>query len=326
MAKTIKHSTTYVDGTTVIMAVQLNAAHTKEADCIQPADVDETGVYTMAGFVITGDGKVESGADVIVYSDAGITEVARIDGATGNITTSGTVDGADVSALASASHARSHTLVSTSDHTSAVTVNKHFKADASGLPVEGANTDAEISAAVTASHAAVTVAGAPLTLSTQQITFNKSTSHFDLSGNDLILKAAGHGTVEHGSTVPLAVFGWDHATTIGTSLTKYLNHAGSVQSTDLLRVPVLRAGVMRNLFVVYNANGITSNSTFTLLVNDNPPAGGPVVTLGSGVLTGSDIVNTIAVVAGDQLSLQVQTGTTGTTIGNGAVFIEETAA
>jgi len=37
-----------------------------------------------------------SAADLIVYSDAGSTEVARIDGATGNITTSGTVDGVDV--------------------------------------------------------------------------------------------------------------------------------------------------------------------------------------------------------------------------------------
>lgn len=54
-------------------------------------------------------------------------------------------------------------------------------------------------AAISASHAAVTVAGAPLTLATQAITFNKST-HFDLSGNALILKAAGHGSAQHDST------------------------------------------------------------------------------------------------------------------------------
>jgi len=50
-------------------------------------------------------------------------------------------------------HARSHSLVSSNDHTSAVAANKHFKADANGLPVEASNTDAEISGAVSASHA-----------------------------------------------------------------------------------------------------------------------------------------------------------------------------
>lgn len=48
----------------------------------------------------TTDAQLHSGADLIVYSDAGSTEKARIDGATGNITTSGTVDGVDVSAHA----------------------------------------------------------------------------------------------------------------------------------------------------------------------------------------------------------------------------------
>ena len=41
---------------------------------------------------------VDQGSDVIVYSDDKVTEVARIDGATGNITTSGTVDGVDIAA------------------------------------------------------------------------------------------------------------------------------------------------------------------------------------------------------------------------------------
>jgi hypothetical protein len=41
----------------------------------------------------TTDAKMYSGADLIVYSDAGTTEVARIDGATGNISTEGTLGG-----------------------------------------------------------------------------------------------------------------------------------------------------------------------------------------------------------------------------------------
>jgi len=43
---------------------------------------------------------VDEGSDIIVYSDNLITEVARIDGATGNITTIGTVDGVDISTIA----------------------------------------------------------------------------------------------------------------------------------------------------------------------------------------------------------------------------------
>jgi len=46
----------------------------------------------------TTDAKLHTGADLIVYSDAGTTEKARIDGATGNITTAGTVDGVDIAA------------------------------------------------------------------------------------------------------------------------------------------------------------------------------------------------------------------------------------
>lgn len=82
-------------------------------------------------------------------------------------------------------HTRSHTLVSTSDHTSAVTVNKHFKADANGLPVEGSNTDAEIAAAVSATHAAVTLgtdADVLLGLSTQQLIFDTQVKNKILAG------------------------------------------------------------------------------------------------------------------------------------------------
>lgn len=58
------------------------------------ADDDHTQYFLLAGE--TTDAKLHSGADLIVYSDAGSTEKARIDGATGNITTAGTVDGKDV--------------------------------------------------------------------------------------------------------------------------------------------------------------------------------------------------------------------------------------
>jgi hypothetical protein len=57
-------------------------------------DDDHTQYFLLAGE--TTDAKLYSGADLIIYSDAGSTEKARIDGATGNITTAGTVDGKDI--------------------------------------------------------------------------------------------------------------------------------------------------------------------------------------------------------------------------------------
>jgi len=62
---------------------------------------------------------------------------------------------AQVSALHSnaSDHARQHAITDASDHTSTITPGKLFKAAATtGLPAEATNTDAEVAAAVTASH------------------------------------------------------------------------------------------------------------------------------------------------------------------------------
>lgn len=75
---------------------------------------DHTQYFLLAGE--TTDAKLYSGADLIVYSDAGSTEVARIDGATGAITTSSTVDGVDVAAHATTKSANAtlgHVIVET---------------------------------------------------------------------------------------------------------------------------------------------------------------------------------------------------------------------
>ena len=49
-------------------------------------------------------------------------------------------------------HTRQHAITQTLDHTSTATAGKILKADANGLPVDATNTDAAVSAAVTASH------------------------------------------------------------------------------------------------------------------------------------------------------------------------------
>jgi len=59
---------------------------------------------------------------------------------------------AQVSATVAASHARSHAITGSSDHTSSATSGRMLKADANGLPIDATNTDAAVSAAVGASH------------------------------------------------------------------------------------------------------------------------------------------------------------------------------
>jgi len=55
---------------------------------------------------------------------------------------------ADLTAAVSGSHAKSHAITSTLDHTSAATSGKMLKADANGLPVDATNTDTEVASAV----------------------------------------------------------------------------------------------------------------------------------------------------------------------------------
>ncbi|PIR17591.1 MAG: hypothetical protein COV46_03530 [Deltaproteobacteria bacterium CG11_big_fil_rev_8_21_14_0_20_49_13] len=58
---------------------------------------DATVIHNFGDEDIEGDKSFINGYDLIFYSDDGLTETARVDGETGNITTIGTVDGVDVS-------------------------------------------------------------------------------------------------------------------------------------------------------------------------------------------------------------------------------------
>lgn len=58
-----------------------------------------------------------------------------------------------ISENTAARHTRQHAITTAADHTSTATPAQILKADANGLPVDAANTDGEVSAAVTASHA-----------------------------------------------------------------------------------------------------------------------------------------------------------------------------
>lgn len=101
---------------------------------------------------------IEAGAEVNNISDVNATDLT---------------DGGATSLHSHANdHARQHSITSASDHTSTATSGQILMADANGLPVNATNTDAQVSAAVTASHAAVTVSDTTsidLTLTGQQI-------------------------------------------------------------------------------------------------------------------------------------------------------------
>ena len=59
---------------------------------------------------------IDSGGDLIVYSDDKVTEKARIDGATGDITTAGTVDGVDIAARDHAKYTNNEAIAAIEAH------------------------------------------------------------------------------------------------------------------------------------------------------------------------------------------------------------------
>jgi hypothetical protein len=96
--------------------------------------------------------------------------------------------------IVQAEHPKKHSITSTGDHTSTATSGKMLKADASGLPTDATNTDAQVSAAVTASHAAVTV-HAPIVLIGQDVELKNN------AGSPAQVTAIDIGTLANSDTV-----------------------------------------------------------------------------------------------------------------------------
>lgn len=149
-----------------------------DANTILKADTDDTpvaltvGEQTLVGRITAGVITALSSAQVrtllgLATTDSPVFVTAKLSGlADGKIPyhvddTTGFADGpvkTDVDDAVTKKHAQQHAITSTSDHTSTATSGKMLKADANGLPIDATNTDAQVSAAVTASHAAVTLA------------------------------------------------------------------------------------------------------------------------------------------------------------------------
>jgi hypothetical protein len=93
---------------------------------------------------ITNDGKIGSASGLpVITTTAGAVTVGAFGAGAGNF-----CEGND-----GRLHTRQHAITSTSDHTSTATSGQMLKADANGLPVNATNTDAQVAAAVTNSHA-----------------------------------------------------------------------------------------------------------------------------------------------------------------------------
>ena len=144
------------------VAVSVSAASTVSVT----ASVGNVGDMTKAVYDTDNDGVVDNSEALGGVAASGFVQ-------TGNASWVDLTDGGATSLHSHANdHARQHSITSTSDHTSTATSGQMLQADANGLPVNATNTDAQVSAAVTASHAAVTVADTAsidMTLTGQQI-------------------------------------------------------------------------------------------------------------------------------------------------------------
>jgi hypothetical protein len=79
---------------------------------------------------------------------------------------------------------------------------------------------------------------------------------------------------------------------------------GAPPLTDSYRLPMPRAGTLRNLFCRHNSAGGGGAGTITYVVYKNGVATAMTVALTATVVgTGSDLVNAVAVVQGDLVSL-----------------------
>lgn len=156
-----------------------------------------TGTHGVGGSTIAsvGDISTHSGLTTGVHG-VGLGTVAKV----GDIATDANLSVAAQAAI-SASHTRSHSITSSSDHTSGATTTYLLKADANGLPTTATNTDGEVSGAVT--HAGLTAS-----------THGVGVSGFEDKGNKGAV--SGYAPLDASQLVPVANLG------TGATAAKYL--------------------------------------------------------------------------------------------------------
>jgi len=203
-------------------------------------------------------------------------------------------------------HTCSHSLVSTSDHTSAVPVNKHFKADANGLPVEATNTDAEIAAAVTASHA-------------RGHSIVQALDHTDWpSGLTAAELAYVHGVTSaiqtqlNAKATPaqaLTMLVWGAYEAQNSATTGYCSIAGGAKSGSeaVVQVRCGKAGTLQRLRFCNNQNTLNGNTVVTVRKNGANTDVTLTVAGGAGDAWYTDDVHSVAVAVDDLLDYSIVT-------------------
>lgn len=117
---------------------------------------------------------------------------------------------------------------------------------------------------------------------------------------------------------------WGVDTVDATTADKYLlpgYHMGAAHTVQINQRMAM-AGTISQLGIIHNTPAGNGNDiVYTILVNGVKPVSGPTVTLASDGTTATDIVNTVDVVAGDQVALLVEKALN---IGSGAVDVTAT--
>jgi hypothetical protein len=196
-----------------------------------------------------------------------------------------------------------------------------LKADASGLPVDATNTDTAVAAAVTASHANVTLgadADVLLGLSTQQLTFDTQTANTILAGPttgvaaDPTFRALVAADIPAVAYVPLC---WGVASGYGLNFnsTRYFGFGGSLSSSVETATQVIlnKAGTINYLRVWAPTNTLDGATVVTLRVGAADKT--LTLTINAGATGGFTDAHSVAIAAGDLVGLKVVTaGTVGT--------------
>jgi hypothetical protein len=114
---------------------------------------------------------------------------------------------------------------------------------------------------------------------------------------------------------------WGNTNVAAAADTRFLTpgrDATTAITTDLAQIPIVRPGTLQRLYVRHNAAVGVNDVVYTVMLNGAPTA--ITVTLAAGAIgQASDLVNTVAVVAGDRVSLRA---TKALGLGTGAVEVE----